>query len=93
MLNIILFLQFWIIFFIINVTTVNSERNFSKLKKVYNDSRQSLDETTVAAELAIFTTIKPINLEHSIDKIQNISIKQLSDNPLMISEYYNKGDL
>ena len=40
----------------INVTTVDSGWNFNKFKKkkVYNDSRQSLDETTAAVEFGYF---------------------------------------
>ena len=76
-----------------NITMVNSERNFCKLKKIYNDPRQSLDEMTAAAELAIFNTIKSFRLELSINEIQSLSLKQLLDSPLPISETYNKEDL
>ena len=78
----------------INVTTVNSEWNFSKLKKIYNDSRQSLDETTTAAAtLIFFKTIKSFNLAFSIDKIQILPLKQLLDNLVSISDNCNKENL
>lgn len=58
----------------INVTMLNSEQNFTKLKKVYNDctSKFIYEITTAVTELTIFNTMKLFNLELSINKIQNL---------------------
>ncbi|CCK71099.1 uncharacterized protein KNAG_0G00420 [Huiozyma naganishii CBS 8797] len=63
----------------INVTSVNSERGFSKLKTIYNDKRHSLSDGNAGNELLLSSTVNSLNLDLSVEEIQDRGLKELLD--------------
>lgn len=46
----------------INITSVNSQRNFSALKRLFNDDRHSLDDENAGNELLVVKTVKSLGI-------------------------------